>query len=572
MEINAPVAAPAQRPETNWSSTATRLRASLAGTSADARWTAAAVVAFLGVTVWWLTQNTQMTDFDSAKHTRFSFLVYNEIAKGSIFKPFTEFDTYPPLGHLVGALGVALGGHSNAAVILALNAVFVPVLAGSCYAIGRQIGGSRAGLLAALFALGVPMIVSQAHEAYLDPLQAAMVALSVFAILRSQRFEHVGVSALAGVATGLALLTKETTPIFLAGLIAVVLLRGGWRNWRGLGSFCLAAAVIGGSWYLDHLGQLHRVASAANTVAPNQVGVVTPEHHFAFENLSWYFWDASNVQLRAPLLLLLLAGVVAAIRSSIRDRGAHNIYPELLAGALVSYVGVTLITLKDPRYSLPALVYMAVLATAWIPGLRPRLRPWLIAGLAAAVAASFASVDFGLGGRGYQLRLALPGAHPEKAPGQRYIAIYSTLGWLRGPPETKDGNVLALMRGLRRAGVRRVGSCCSKERSDAGAVDGGAERVDLSTTGLAMMAVEAKLKYIEDEAELTPKDVFLALHAPVAGAPPCQRLADGTGIYAVLGNPAGRPFSRYTFICPGRTPTVYGYGASSAQLPRAASR
>jgi hypothetical protein len=536
----------------------------LRNASGDARLTAAAVVAFLGVAVWWLTQDTQMADFDSAKHTRYSFAVYEDIAKGSIFKPFTEFDKYPPLGHLLGALGVLFGGYSNAAVIVALNVVFVPVLAGACYGLGRRIAGPRAGLLAALFALGAPMIVSESHEAYLDPLQAAMVALSVLAIIRSDRFERVGASALAGVAVGLALLAKETTPIFLAGLVAVILARGGWRNWRGLAAFCAAALIIAGPWYLDHVGQLRHVSSAANTVAPNQVGVVTPSTRLSFENLSWYFWDASNIQLRAALLLFALAGTVAAIRGSLRDRSPANVYPELLGGALVSYVGVTLITLKDPRYSLPALVYVAVLATAWIPTLAPRVRPWLVAGLALAVAASFASVDFALGGRHSSVRIALPGANPEKPPGQRFFAVYSALGWLRGPPETKDGDVLALMRGLRRHGVRAISSCCSRERVEAGQIDGGAERVDFSTNGLVMMSKEAKLRYIEDESEIGPNDVFLMLHAPVAGTPPCQRLADGTGIYAVLGSPLGRPFSSYTFICPGHAPLTYGSGRQAA--------
>jgi hypothetical protein len=545
------------RKESGWSSALDRVRAALRHATLEARLTAAAVVAFLGVAVWWLTQNTQMTDFDSAKHTRFAFIVYEDIATGSILKPFTEFDKYPPLGHLIGALGVLFGGHSNAAVILALNAVFVPLLAGACYGLGRRIAGPRAGLLAALFALGAPMIVSESHEAYLDPLQAAMVALSVLAIIDTERFERIGTSAWAGVAVGLALLTKETTPIFLVGLVVVVLLRGGWRNWRGLAVFCALAIVLAGPWYLGHVGQLHHVTSAATTVAPNEVGVVTPAHSVAFENVSWYFWDASNVQLRAGLLLLLLLGTVAAITSSLRDRSPRNIYPELLGGALVSWVGITLITLKDPRYSLPAIVYMAVLATAWIPALRPRLRPWLVGALVVAVAASFASVDFGLGGKGYQLRWALPGAHPEKPPGQRYIAVYSTLGWLSGPPETDDGNVLALLHALRRHGVRAIASCCSRERTEVGQVEGGAERPDFSTNGLAMMSREAGLKFIEDETQIGPRDVFLAAQTPIPGLPPCQRLRDGTGIYAILGSPLSRSFERNTFICPGRRPLIY---------------
>jgi hypothetical protein len=63
--------------------------------------------------------------------------------------------------------------------------------------------------------------------------------------------------------------------------------------------------------------------------------------------------------------------------------------------------------------------------------------------------------------------------------------------------------------------------------------------------------------------------VFLTVYPPLNGPLPCQRLRDGTGIYAILGNPIGRPQARYTYICPGRTPEVSGYQAGSVQLARA---
>ena len=137
------------------------------------------------------------------------------------------------------------------------------------------------------------------------------------------------------------------------------------------------------------------------------------------------------------------------------------LHPELLGGALISWVGMTWLTHKDPRYDLPALVYIAVLATAWIPGLSQRIRPWLTAALVAAVGASFASLAFGVGGNGYVQRLALPGAFDKTPLGARYITLYSTQGWLRGAPERNDGNVLSLMRALRRRGVTAVSFCCA---------------------------------------------------------------------------------------------------------------
>jgi 4-amino-4-deoxy-L-arabinose transferase-like glycosyltransferase len=519
----------------------------------DIRWASLMVLGFLAVTVWWLTQDTRVADWDSAQHTLYVFTVHDEIANGSLTAPFTEFNTYPPLGHLIGALGVFLGGRSIGAVILALNLAFVPLLAAGCYGTGRLVAGPRAGLLAVVFALGVPMIVSEAHEAYLDPLQAALVATSVWLVLASRRFDRVGLSALAGCSTGLAMLTKETTPIFLAGLLLVVLLRGGWRHWRGLLAYAAVLAAVAAPWYLYHRTELHTQlignTSQANTAAPNPMGGTYPSLLSA-KNLSWYFWDAANIQLRAGLLAIFTIGTVAAIRRSIRARGRDNLYPEILGGAFVSWAALTWLTHKDPRYSLPALIYIAVLATAWIATLTRSLRRILTVALLCFVASSFVSVAFGVGGEGASLRVALPGAHDKTPLGVRDITFYYVSGWLRGPPDNNDGNIGALMRAVRRTGVRQVSYCC-------------VNTADFNPLGLTVMTSEAGLFPIEPGA-LSPSGVFLALHAPMAGDPPaCQRMRSGTGIYAELGNPIVKPFSSYTFICPGRKPEIYGNGAST---------
>ena len=149
------------------------------------------VVAFVAITIWWLTQDNRVQDWDNGLHTIEAFVIRDQLSAGHLTTSFTEFNTYPPFGHLIGALGVFVGGKSPASVILASNLVFVPLLAAGCFGVGRLVYGvARAGLLAALFALGTPMIVSEMHEFLLDPQQAAMVAVSVWAILASDRFER----------------------------------------------------------------------------------------------------------------------------------------------------------------------------------------------------------------------------------------------------------------------------------------------------------------------------------------------------------------------------------------------
>jgi 4-amino-4-deoxy-L-arabinose transferase-like glycosyltransferase len=507
---------------------------------------AGSIAGFMAITVWWLTQDDRVQDWDNGLHTIDAFLIHKELVAGHLTTWLTEFNMYPPLGHLVGALGTLVAGFSPATVILTSNLVFVPLLAVSCFGVGRLVYRSDlAGLLAALFALGTPMIVSEFHEFLLDPQQAAMVAASVWAILACRRFERPGVAALAGVLSGLAMLTKQTSIVFLAGPLAIAVGRGGWRNWRGLFAFAAGLAILAGPWYVYHRHELNALVSVhdgeASGTASEAGGILPPR--FSHKSFSWYFWSTLNIQLLVPLALAVLVGAVLALRDCVRDRSRENLRFELLGGLFVSWLGMTLITHKDPRYTLPALVYMAVLGSGWIATAK-RGRRSLTWALVAVVAINLIGVSVGLG---KTLRLTFPGAPKSSTLAERSITFYSPTGWLRGGPE-HDGDILALMRGLKRMGVHTV-------TFDAAS----SNEIDFNTSGLQVLAIEAGVEptWVYNPAGLGPHDAFLLRHFPEAGdPPPCQRLNDGSGVYIVLGNPV-MPFALYTFVCPGRTPAFY---------------
>ncbi|HUH81904.1 MAG TPA: glycosyltransferase family 39 protein [Solirubrobacteraceae bacterium] len=509
--------------------------------------TAAAVVGFITITIWWLTQDDRVQDWDNGLHTIEAFTIHDQLAAGHLTAPFTEFNTYPPFGHFVGALGVFLAGKSPASVIIASNLVFVPLLAAGCYGVGRLVYRSRrAGLLAALFALGTPMIVSEFHEFMLDPQQAALVAVSVWAIVASDRLRRTWIALLAGVLAALAMLTKETTEIFLAGLLVVMLLRGGWRNWRGLMAFAIALLAVAGPWYIYHRSELNGLVSLHDSQggpSGNVAGGFFPER-LSRKSFGWYFWDALNIQLLAPFVLAVVIGVVLAVKSSLKDRRPENLLPEMLGGALVSWLGVTLITHKDPRYSLPALVYMAVLGTGWIATAK-RWRTGLTVAFVAVVLVNLVGVSTGAGGT---VRITLPGApKPETVLAERSITLYSPNGWVRGGPE-HDGDVLALMRGLKRIGVTTV-------TFDAGS----SNDINFNTSGLQVLAIQAGLPTtnVYNPGGLAPREAFMLRHTLEPwDPPPCEKLNDGTGVYVILGY-AYIPFANYTFICPWHHPLLY---------------
>lgn len=527
-----------------------RVRPRRARLRPEAWWVWAAVVVFLVGSTWWLTQDDRVPDYDSGFHMLQAMSYHNAMAAGQPFAWFTDYDTYPPLVHLLGAFSIFLFGPHVMTLIMTSNVIFVPLLAFGCYGTGRFVAGPRAGLLAGLFGLATPMFVSMMHEYDMDPPQTAMVAMTVWTILESRRFSRPGVSAVAGLMCALALMCKETTVVFVAGLLIVVVIRGGWRNWRGLGLFALITAIIAGPWYVDHLTALLSTYTHIGQLAPN---ALQAPGRFTVDNALWYAWNLINQQVLFIFTVLMAIGIILAIRQSLRNRrDPGSVLPELLAGLLVSWAGMTYLTHKDPRYTLPALVYVVVLGTYWIPGIaRAALRRALSVGVIALAVVYFAGMTVGIGN---VVRIPLPGSQVNIL-WRNQLTLYQTIGWVRGGPVT-DAQVLALMKWLHRLGVLRV------------QLYTGPDELDFNVIGIEAVAATTDVYAYITPWPPSPQNVFVFVHQPRPGdPPPCQRLNDGLGIYVAAGNSVGlqpatlrnpaSPGEAFTFICPSRAPLVY---------------
>jgi hypothetical protein len=527
-------------------------------------WVAGATAVSLAVAGWWTTADDRVPDFDSGQHLLDIFTVRYQLVSGQLTAPFTDWNNYPPLGHIVGAVGTLIGGINVPSVLMSENIVFVSLLAAGCYGAGKIAGGPRAGLLAALFALGTPIVVSQMHEVYLDLPETAMVAVSVWAILASRRFERIWVSALAGFVCSIGMLSKQTFPLFIVGFLAIVIVRGGWRRWRGIAMFILGGAGLTLPWYVYHYAELRGLTSGATATGAgaaaagagvNAPNGITPSR-FTSSNFGWYVWNLLNHQLLVPLALFLLVGIVLAVSRFARNRDSEDVLPELIGGGAFGYLAMTYLTLKDPRYTLPALVYMAVLGTSWLPRVRPRLRPWLTGAFGIVVLANFIAVSFGFGPT---LQIVFPGAPNPSTAEARVLTFYSPNGWVRGGP-VHEGDVLGLMQGLRRLGVVEL------------EVDGGsANSPDFNNAGLSALAIVAGLAVpgAEDLSAMGPTDAFVLRRVPMTTDPPaCQMLDDGTGIYVSLGNPLMFPFDETTFVCPGAVHPFYHVAPTPGLIPQ----
>jgi 4-amino-4-deoxy-L-arabinose transferase-like glycosyltransferase len=518
-------------------------RVSVSRLSVYAWGTIAATMAFIGLTCWWLTQDRSIPIYDAGDHLETALVFHQMLASGNLLGPFNYESPYPPFALMIGALSVFAGGVKLASPIIGENLIFVPLLTLGCYQTGRLLFGPKAGMLAAIFVLGSDLLSAQFHVFMLDAPEAAVVAVSIWLILACEDFSRVAVAGTAGLAAGIGLVTKVQYPSFVMGIVLIALLRGGWRNWRGLLAFALAALIVGAPWYIDHLSQFStflEVSTANPIVVP---GDIPPT--FSLANLGWYFWNILNSQLLVPLFALLFVGTVWMIATLGRHRhAAFGARLEFCAGAFVAWLFITLTPSHDIRYGIPLLPYLAVIATGWIVYMRRAVAWAAISVLALGVIANTLGTTFGVG-KTVQLALVHPLPQGEEAPDA--VTLYSTSGFLVAGP-SRDGDIPGLLTALRRNGVGTV--AWSVEQSAA---------PDFDTEGLLPLA---RIAGLSPAVTGTPEysgssNTATLIHRPItASSPPaCARLSDGTGVWVVRYDTAAADL---TYYCPTRHPQYYG--------------
>jgi 4-amino-4-deoxy-L-arabinose transferase-like glycosyltransferase len=442
---------------------------------------------------------------------------------------FFAWTQYPPLAHAVGALGAVVAGPSIQTFIMSSNIVFVPLLAVGTYGAGREVAGPAAGALAALFALGTPMILGLFHLFMLDPPEAAMVAVSVWLLLASRRFSSAKYTVLAAFAVAAGFYVKSTFVIFVAGLGLALLLRGGWRHWRHVLMFGAIVLILIEPWYFNHFQDLRGLTQGAVVaVGTGKCGEFACPARWSIVNFSWYAWDLLSVVLYFPLALFVLTGLVTTLGvAQIRERLCY--VPDLLAGLLFSYLGISYLNLDDPRYILPALVYLAVLGTAWIANLRLLVRVPATVALIGVVVTNAVLISFGLG---------QPVSHrlytSKEISFAGYVTIAAPNGYTAsGPRHGVRDQIIQLLKEARIDG--KQGAVFQPETLNAG---------PFNLNAMALFARLAGLEVPGFAVNVTgPDDVYVA-RALVADYPhPCLDLHDGYGIYMFEGPPTpGKPF------------------------------
>jgi len=298
--------------------------------------------------------------------------------EGIHFWLFEEY--YPPLQALLGvaALGV---GPNRVDTLAASNLVWLGLLVGATYGLGRRLTGPWSAALAAALVSFYPSIYGNLRHFEPNVALAALAVAAIWALDASDGFRRTVPSIAFGLAVSAGLLVDR---ISMAPLVAIPALTVAVHGLRSIGvrrdvwfRIGLVAAIVVAlcGYYYWHFAQTHLAEITSQVDGEIDSWGARTEHRSPLSPFFWLYYPLSWIDCQMGLALALAA--LAALATSLaQPRRPGWVVLVWVVGGLALF---TLLGKKQPYYTLPLLPGLAVLTARELGRIRPR-------GLAAAAA------------------------------------------------------------------------------------------------------------------------------------------------------------------------------------------
>ena len=340
---------------------------------------------FHAVNNWlWVKTNVTLMGWDRSSHLA-KTLIYNDMLQQidlrSAFTALTWPWNRPPLPFLSVVPFYRLFGISTDVALMS-NCLYLAILLGSVYGIGRILYGPKVGLLASFLVSFYPVLFSISRLSYVDYALTAMVALAIYLLLKTDGFRNRGWSLVLGLGVGLGLLTKWPFIAFAGAPIGYVAWKSGalrqvlyvsWsgsegatrarRLWTSPWVHGVAALLITGAWYVPNWDRLSGF----------MLGYWLPAISWLLVALTLYILSRRPGQSTNLLSVMMIGGTLAS---------AWTLPNLAFSGrfVFVAYGGINIqgkgLSFLDPRFYAR---YLSMMLTE-------QLGPLLFAALVAAVA------------------------------------------------------------------------------------------------------------------------------------------------------------------------------------------
>lgn len=328
----------------------------------------AVTCALWAVNTFWLMRDTRPPVWDMAMHQAYALNYLPGASLPSNVSPWERSGNYPPFVHLViAAFFILLHPGPHVAVLANIPATLL--LFFGLYELARLLSGDRAARWACLLTALTPYVIWISRETVLDYWLAAWVAISLVLLIRTDGFRARHISLLLGLAWAFGLLTKWLFAGFMVFPTLYVVMRNRlWKSHRYLVNFIdavLVAFAVAGVWYLPNLPRLIRYFSDNARIGAREGEPPV----LSLQSLIYYLRLLEGYQLFGLLFcFLILSGCFVLRKHRLKD--GMFLAVSIAGGWLV----MTCLRTKDPRFTLPLLGPMMVIAGAWIQSWQPGWR------------------------------------------------------------------------------------------------------------------------------------------------------------------------------------------------------
>jgi hypothetical protein len=395
----------------------------------------ALVALVAALNVWWRTLETRPPHWDMGHHLGNSLVYLHGFSLAHPLRFLDAYLFYPPLVYWVTDIFYAVLGNESIWVAVLSNIVWLAVLVFATYGVGKRLWNPRVGWLSVVFVVTAPMIVSSAKDYMLDVPLTAIAALALYLLIRAEGFASRRHSLLFGVVCGCGLLVKWTLPLVVAlpvlhataSALAEARLHRRFDRLLNVAGAALLTLAVAGIWYVHNLIQI--LSSLTYYSGPEGIARGNPPVA-SLGSALWYVWNLLNTQLYLVPFVFLLAGAAFSFRK--RELAARNIYPILML--VGTYAAFSLLRHKDPRYTLPMLPALAIVATSWLEYVTARIRAWAGALFVAYGAVAFLAITFGTSVLPKNVTIHIPSTSFSPAA----VTAFGQEGYFTGPPSHEN--------------------------------------------------------------------------------------------------------------------------------------
>lgn len=325
--------------------------------------------------------------FDASRHAMNGVFLRDLLLEGGLLHPIRytseyyqqypaiNIGFYPPFMYLSSVPFLTIFGASHAVsqAVVTLYALAAGVM---IYLICQQAMDKLSALATALAIMALPEMALWARQVQLDVPAVALLLATAWCLIRylqSGRSKWLLATALF---LGLAMLTRMQAG-YAAPAVALFALfhktpqRPRLRVWIGAAALFLVLALpsVGSAIYFS------RVTGSLAGAMPNMPSIGS------LRNWVWYA-AALPEQVGMPAVVLIVAGLISAIVAAMRSSASLQVRV-VAAFALSSWLFFTLVSNKEPRFNLPSLPFLYMLAAMGLYRIWPIIARLLLLTLAA---------------------------------------------------------------------------------------------------------------------------------------------------------------------------------------------